>query len=103
MCSKIPIFFTKKVKFRDTVFTKVTQLARARVWIQATSSCSRIHRLIHMLCHLLKLPNNFRKKRRSNHLASADASMPVMGRGKLEARGRKATTLRVSTMCQALG
>lgn len=22
MCSKIPIFFTKKVKFRDTVFSK---------------------------------------------------------------------------------
>ena len=31
MCSKIPIFFTKKVKFRDTVFTKVTQLASVRV------------------------------------------------------------------------
>ena len=31
MCSKIPIFFVKKVKFRDTVFTKVTQLASGRV------------------------------------------------------------------------
>ena len=31
MCSKIPIFFTRKVKFRDAVFTKVTQLASGRV------------------------------------------------------------------------
>lgn len=69
--------------------SKVTQLARARVWIQATSSCSRIHWLSHMLCHLPKLPNNTRKNRRSKHLPQRRHPCRWWGKGSWGPGGEK--------------